>query len=98
MFIYSVTVNIDPTVQEEWLNWMKTIHIPQVMATGFFTENRILKVLAAEEGNTYSFQYTFKTVDDFENYQQHHAPALQKDHAERYKDKFVAFRTLLQVV
>jgi hypothetical protein len=27
-----------------------------------------------------------------------HAPYLQKAHGERYKDKFVAFRTLLEVI
>ncbi len=33
-----------------------------------------------------------------EQYYQHEAAALQAHHAERYKDKFVAFRTLMEVV
>ncbi len=39
MIIYNVTVKIDNDVVAEWLNWMQTVHIPDVMQTGYFTEN-----------------------------------------------------------
>ena len=34
MYIYNVTTNIDESVHDEWLHWMKEIHIPDVLATG----------------------------------------------------------------
>jgi hypothetical protein len=99
MIIYNVTVNIENDVSEEWLSWMKNVHIPDVMATGLFIENKICKVLVEEEqGTTYSIQYTAKNMSDLETYQQQHAPRLQKEHMDRYKDKFVAFRTLLEIL
>lgn len=99
MYIYNVTVNIDADVHEEWLKYMKEIHIPDVMNTGCFTENRIVKVLNVdEEGHTYSFQYTFNTMNDIEKYQKEHAPGLQADVKKRYADKFAAFRTLLEII
>lgn len=99
MIIYNVTVNIENDVREEWLNWMKNIHIPDVMATGFFLENKICKVLVDEEqGTTYSIQYTAATMEDLQEYQRLHSPRLQKEHTERYGSKFVAFRTILEVV
>ncbi len=99
MIIYNVTVNIDKDVHDEWLHWMKTKHIPDVMATGFFIENKLCKVLVDEEqGITYSFQYTAKNMQDLEEYQRTHAPRLQKDVADKYANKFVAFRTLLEVI
>lgn len=33
MIVYSVTVNIDSSIHEDWLAWMKSKHIPDVMAT-----------------------------------------------------------------
>ena len=33
-----------------------------------------------------------------QEYMGQHAPALQKDHTDRYKDKCVAFRTLLEEI
>lgn len=99
MIIYSVTVNIENDVREEWLHWMKEKHIPDVMATGFFIENKICKVLVDEEqGTTYSIQYTAKSMNDLETYQKEHAPRLQKEHADKYTNKFVAFRTLLEIL
>src|SRR6185295_19690727 len=100
MIIYNVTVNIDNSVHNEWLEWMKQTHIPDVMRTGMFTENRLLRILGDEDsgGVTYSVQYTCRTMDDFHQYEKVFAPALRAEHNEKYKDKFVAFRTLLEVV
>lgn len=99
MIIYNVTVNIDNDVREEWLQWMKEKHIPDVLATGLFTENRIFRVLVEEEnGTTYSIQYSCHTMQDYETYRDQHAPRLQKEHTEKYSGKFAAFRTLLEMV
>jgi len=99
MIIYNVTTQIDPSVHDEWLAWMKTIHIPDVMKTGYFIENRMLKVLGEEaDGNTYSIQYTCKTMNDFLEYESKAAPKFREEYNRRYKDKFVIFRTLLEVV
>ena len=94
-----MTVNIENDVREEWLNWMKEIHVPDVMRTGYFVENKICKVLVDEEqGTTYSIQYTCVNMKDLEEYQREHAPRLQKEHAEKFANKFVSFRTLLEIV
>lgn len=99
MIIYNVTVNIENDVREEWLEWMKEKHIPDVMKTGHFLENKICKVLVDEEqGTTYSIQYTCESMETLNNYQREHSPRLQKEHAEKFANKFVAFRTLLEVV
>jgi hypothetical protein len=99
MIIYNVTVNIEHDVHDEWLKWMKTEHIPDVMKTGFFIENKICKVLVDEEqGITYSIQYTAPDMQALETYQRDHAPRLQKEHSDRFANKFVAFRTLLEIV
>lgn len=99
MVLYNVTVNIDEDVHDEWLQWMKEVHIPDVMNTGHFLENKICKILAESEGGiSYAIQYLCKDMNEYENYQSSHAPRLQKDHTDRYGGKFVAFRTLLEVV
>lgn len=99
MIIYNVTVNIENDVHDEWLQWMKHTHIPAVMATGFFIENKICKVLVEEEqGTTYSIQYTCESINSLQEYQRLHAPQLQKEHADKFANKFVAFRTLLEIV
>ncbi len=98
MYIYNVTVNIDESVHDEWLQWMKEVHIPDVLATGLFLDNRICQVLVEEEqGITYSIQYRFKELEVLDVYQKEHAPRLQAEHSARYRNKFVAFRTILRI-
>ncbi|MGB0167088.1 MAG: DUF4286 family protein [Luteibaculum sp.] len=98
--IYNVTVNIDHDIHTEWVNWMKTVHIPDVMASKCFVESRFTQVQSNEEhgGVTYSIQYLAASQADLDRYQREFAPKLQKEHTERYKGKFAAFRTLLKMV
>lgn len=99
MIIYSVTVSIDASIREEWLSWMQEVHIPEVMATGFFREKIIQELLdpPPQPGSyTFNIQYTCHTIEDYESYQQGPAQSLQEAHTLRYRDKFVAFRTLLR--
>lgn len=99
MIIYNVTLNVDEDVHEEWLAWMKTTHIPEVMATGLFLDNRICRVLADDEGGiTYAVQYTCADMATYEHYKSEHAPRLQAETQKRYGGRFAAFRTLLEVL
>jgi len=99
MIIYNVTINVENEIKDEWLHWMKNIHIPQVMATGHFLENKICKVLVDEEqGTTFSVQYTAPSMEELKTYQKNHAPRLQKEHTDKYGTKCVAFRTLLEIL
>lgn len=99
MIIYNVTVSVDKPIAAEWLEWMQTKHIPDVMATGMFVEYRILKVVTGENSDmTYAIQYTLESHQKLEDYQTRFAPALQKDHLEKYGDKAVAFRTVLEII
>jgi len=99
MFLYNVTLILDATAAEEWLQWMQDIHIPQVMATGMFVSNRLLKVVdSPNEGVTYCSQYVVETLDNYNKYQETFAPALQAELNERFKNRFVAYRSLMEFV
>lgn len=99
MILYNVTVSIDAIVEQDWLEWMRTKHIPEVIATGCFLEGRLSRIHAEEEGGlTYAVSYVSPSQEKFEEYQSTHAPTLQKEHIERYSGKFAAFRTLMTIV
>lgn len=101
MIIYNVTVNVENNTKDEWLKWMKEVHIPDVINTGLFQGHKFLRLLNEEENNTgttFAIQYFCESMQKLQEYMGQHAPALQKEHTERYKDKFVAFRTLLEEV
>jgi len=100
MILYNVTVKVDNDVADEWLHWMQKEHIPAVIDTGHFIGHRICRLLSPrdEEGQNYSIQYLCDSLKDLQIYQGMHASRLQSEHAERFKDKFVAFRTVMEIV
>ena len=75
------------------------IHIPDVLKTGLFDDHKICRILNDEpHGKTYAIQYFCKDMDTFQRYQKDFAPALQADHSQRFQNKYVAFRTLMEVL
>jgi gamma-glutamylcyclotransferase (GGCT)/AIG2-like uncharacterized protein YtfP len=100
MIIYSVTINIDESVHDKWLEWMKETHIPEVLGTGKFISAKMAKVLVEEEmgGSTYSIQYTAENKEILDKYYAEDAERMLKEVSKNFGDKFVAFRTELAVI
>jgi hypothetical protein len=97
--LYNVTCSVDSEIHEEWLDWMMSKHIPDVMNTGMFLENRVCRIHEYEDnGVTYAIQYVARNQKDLDEYMQQFAPMLQQDHAERYGSKVAAFRTTLEIL
>ncbi|NMH88936.1 DUF4286 family protein [Flavivirga algicola] len=99
MIIYNVTANIDESIHDEWLAWIKE-HIPQVLATGKFEKATLSKVLVEEDmgGITYSIQYRSYSREALEAYYKEDAEKLRADGMKKFADKMLAFRTELEVI
>lgn len=99
MILYNVTVSIDPSVNEEWVAYMREKHIPEVIASGCFVEARFCRVNGEEEGGvTYATTYLCSSQEMYDHYNANHAAELRKEFNERWAGKFAAFRTFLDVV
>ena len=99
MIIYSVTVSVEENITSDWLDWMKTEHIPEVMACGIFTKAQINRVIArGDSNNTFAIAYTCKSMKDLHKYQIKFSAELQQKHIARYGEKAVAFRTIMEVL
>tara|TARA_B100001758_G_scaffold247957_1_gene269129 strand:+ start:3522 stop:3830 length:309 start_codon:yes stop_codon:yes gene_type:complete len=99
MIIYNVTVNVDKSINDDWLKWMQSVHIPEIMGTGVFIKSQINQVVSEKDtGYTYAIAYTCASMKNLHHYQVKFAPELQQKHVMRYGDKAVAFRTILNVI
>ena len=100
MLIYNVTTKVDWTIADDWVQWMKEEHIPAVIATGSFLKYQFVKLLQTdeEEGPTYAVQYFATTQNEFDNYLKLYADALRKETTEKWGNRFIAFRSLMEVV
>ncbi len=99
MIIYNVTINIDESIHDEWLTWIKE-HIPQVLATGKFDKAILTKVLVEEDqgSQTYSVQYRSYSREALDSYYKEDAEKLKAEGLKKFADKMLAFRTELQIV
>ncbi|MDP2160746.1 MAG: DUF4286 family protein [Flavobacterium sp.] len=99
MIIYNVTINIENSVHDKWMQWMQTKHISDVLATGKFSTARMVKVLVEEEGSvTYSIQYVTDSKEKLKSYYTDDAPRLRQEGLQLFGDKMLAFRTELEVI
>lgn len=100
MILYNITTNVTADIEEDFISWMKSIHIPEVMETGIFVEHRFYKLLHdSEDGSiNYSIQFFTESMEKMMEYEKTHATALRIKTKERYQDKAVSFRSLLQTV
>ncbi|MEM8898734.1 MAG: DUF4286 family protein [Bacteroidota bacterium] len=93
MITYQVSLTIQKEVEKEWLDWMKTVHVPDVIATGLVLSFRILKAQGTEQ--VYIFQYDFKSQESYDKYQQEHSPALRLDTQNHFPGKYTSERATL---
>lgn len=101
MIIYNVTINVENAIVEEWKTWMKTVHIPNVMATNLFLEHKFLKLLQETEDDkttTFAVQYFLSDMEQFQKYLSEFASEMRQEVLDKYGERVLAFRTLLEVI
>lgn len=100
MYLFNETIGIDKSAEQEWLIWMKEKHMPAVMKTNMFVSSKIYRVLHDNEDETisYSVQYFAETIDHVQQYLEVFAPKILEEFHTKFKDRHVAFRTLLMEI
>lgn len=100
MLFHNITYNIDVNAEQDFLEWMRNVHVPKVMITGFPKEFKILKLLTEIDngGVTYSFQYFFDSIEGFEVFENDYLDDLNDIVDKRYRGKYVFFASLLQEI
>jgi hypothetical protein len=97
--IYSVTISVDKAIAPEWVQWMLTEHIPKVMDTGCFVRfhlHKLLDPIVDEGATTYNVLYECPSMQMYQLYRNEFAQGLQAQTEARYKNRYQAFRTLME--
>lgn len=100
MILYNITINVTPDIEEDFIAWMKQVHIPEVLETGIFDDHKFFRLLHdSEDGSTnYCIQYFTESIEKMMEYEKQHAALLRAKTQERYQDKAISFRTLLETI
>ncbi len=99
MILFNITIILDDEIHNEWLHWMKTRQIPDVMNTGCFVSNRLLNVLdSPNEGVTYCVQYISDSLENLNEFKQKHEHMIQANMPEQFNNKLVLFPTVMEFI
>ncbi len=100
MFIYNVTTKVDWSISDAWVEWMLKEHMPALLATNCFVRSQLLKLHEQddEEGPTYVAQYFAEGKALYNRYLELYANDFSKASIEKWGDRFISFRTLLEVI
>jgi hypothetical protein len=100
MFVYNITMKIGWDIADEWLDWQREVHIPEIMATNLFDDSKLYRLLDQEdhEGPTYTIQFITTDEDRYNRYIADFAPALGKKALAKWGDQFIAHRTCMKLV
>jgi len=100
MIVYNITIKIDAKIEDDWLAWLKNEHIPEIMATGLFIEYKLFRLLEQEErdGVTYVVQYFAPSLEHYKKYVYEFSQLFQQKTFQKWRDHFVSFRTVMEIV
>ena len=100
MIIYNVTIKVEHSIAENWLIWLKENHIPDIIGTGCFTHATVLRLMEVDEaeGATYAVQYHAESNVLYTRYIEKSSDEMRKKGTDKWGDKFIAFRSVMQVV
>lgn len=100
MIVYNVTIKVENDIADEWVMWMKEEHVPDLFNTGLFVDYRLCRLLEQDEaeGVTFSAQYVCADIKAYNSYIDTHAMTMRDKAFKRFGGKFVAFRSVMEVV
>ena len=100
MIVYNTAVKIAPQIVKEWLDWQKNEHIPELMATGLFSDYKLFRLLEQDEteGITYVIQYFSSSIGNYKKYIDEFATLLDERSFAKWGEQFISFQTVMEIV
>jgi len=80
MMIYEITTVVEPDLISKYEQYMLTRHIPDLLATGYFTGASF----ARSKLGRYRVRYEVSTREALDRYLSEHAPRLRADFASHF--------------
>ncbi len=100
MIVYNVTVQVQEEIAREWVDWILNEHAQEVLDTKCFHKYELFEIIDhPEEGlKTYAVKYFTTDKKSYDNYIKDYSKQLRDKGLEKFGDKFVGFRTLMQMI
>jgi hypothetical protein len=100
MIIYNITTKIAWHIHDEWKEWLLNVQLPSIMATGFFEQYQLVRLLEVddEEGPTYALQLRSSSIENVDSYRYKHLDEVEQQERNMWGNDLISFRSLMQVI
>ncbi|HLK30237.1 MAG TPA: DUF4286 family protein [Puia sp.] len=100
MIVYNITMKVNHDIVNEWLDWQKHEHIPEIMATKMFDDYKMYRLFEHddEEGLTFTVQYFTSSLEKYHQYISLFSPSLRDKAFAKWGNQFTAFRSVMKLV
>lgn len=101
MYTYSLTLSLEPEIEQQWLDYIKAEHIPALEECGYFDKIAVHQILEPEPEDksvTYNIQLVVGTMEHLRLYMKQEAPRIHGKHDKTFAKKFHAMDALLKNV
>ncbi len=100
MIIYQVEVTVPRDLVEQWLDYMTSHHIDDVVSTGMFVSSELVRVVdpTSEDHVIFRVRYSCQSQENLTRYRSEFAPALMADHTQIFGERVSAVRTVTEQV
>ena len=99
MIVYKVIIQIEKKIEKDWLNWMRDVHIPEIMDLNIFYKSQLFNIINNKEKEFSSFciEYFCRSEEEYNIYKKKYSKNLQIKHIEKFKGKFNGKRLILSL-
>lgn len=100
MIIYNITMKVDNAIADAWLQWLLNEYIPAVMQTKCFAAYKVVRLIEVDdsEGPTYAVQFTAESKSDYNRFIEMHSTNMSEHSFRKWGDRFIAFRSAMEVI
>lgn len=100
MLIFNTTYHVEDNSCPDYVDFMKTIYIPQASDSGFLHEPRFSKIHAQHEqtGVSYSLQFRVKNMDTLNYWFSGEGDRLNKLLLSRFGNQVAGFVTIMEEI
>ena len=98
--LLNTTFVVHTSIEPDFLNWVRTVYIPSVKASGIFSEPRVARVLTRIEPDTDSIAVQMVAADytAAEKWHDETAALLKDDLMARWNNLAMHFTTYMEII
>lgn len=99
MHVLNISFQIAPTLQYQWLEWMKNKLIPMIEQTACFHDHKLYELaVEADQAPTYTLQLFANTPDKVAQFQENLSQAVLNELTNTWGDQCFHFITAMKIV